>query len=301
MKIHEILVESQRVDEGPLGSLAKAAGRGLGNVIGGVAKTAGAVKGAVKGAVDRAKSSFKAGDQAAYSALAGQPGSTPTAPKAGQSKPAAATAPVGNSQQPAEPKSGVKGFVSGFKKGLAGKTASTSSGGTGSPTSAPKAEPEAISQTSAPTTSAKPAAPEADPTASTPKAEPTASAKPATPEAPPKENPSAVKTPTDSNYAKVKNALAGFDAIQKKEVLNYLMSDPKVKSELSKKTVPSPAPAAKPEEETTPKKKTGGRKNVSLSQSEIDADRDRLIQPQYDSVNRKDKAITESFSLYRKR
>ena len=46
MRIHEILIESQQLDEGPLGAL----GRGIGKVVGGVAKGVGAVAGGVVGA-----------------------------------------------------------------------------------------------------------------------------------------------------------------------------------------------------------------------------------------------------------
>ena len=85
MRLNQILTEEQQqeikmLQEGPLGSLVKAAGRGVGNVIGGVAKGVGAVKGAVKGAVDRVKKDFSAGEKGAYDTLAGKPDSGGTAP-----------------------------------------------------------------------------------------------------------------------------------------------------------------------------------------------------------------------------
>lgn len=113
MRLNQILTEQQQqelemLQEGPLGSLAKAAGRGVGNVIGGVAKGVGAVKGAVKGAVDRAKSSFAAGEKGAYSALSGKPdadgGNAGSA--GGDSAPAAqptSGAPKAQPAAPAEP------------------------------------------------------------------------------------------------------------------------------------------------------------------------------------------------------
>jgi len=121
MRLNQILTEQQQqelemLQEGPLGSLAKAAGRGVGNVIGGVAKAAGAVKGAVKGAVDRAKSSFAAGEKGAYSALSGKPdaddgntgstggGTTPAAQPTGgapKAQPAAAAEPDDQTAKPA--------------------------------------------------------------------------------------------------------------------------------------------------------------------------------------------------------
>jgi branched-chain amino acid transport system ATP-binding protein len=282
MKITEILVESERIDEGPLGSLTKAAGRGVGNVIGGVAKTAGAVKGAVRGAVDRAKSSFKSGDQAAYSALAGK-GSAPAAP--------APAGPAGASAG-----GGIKKFASDFKKGFTGQT--------DEPAAAPAANKPTV-----------PAAPAAAAKPETPAAEPAAAPAAVTAAPAPKATPAAAQEPTDSNYAGVKKAIAGFDAAQKKEVLAYLLSDPKVKSAIDKTVKPAapatPAPAATPalaaaqggEEKPAAagKKRKTPKAKIAPSQAEIDADRDRLIQPQYDSVNRKGKAVTESFSLYRKR
>jgi hypothetical protein len=107
MRLNQILTEAEQqelkmLQEGPLGSLAKAAGRGVGNVIGGVAGAAGAAKGAVKGAIDRVKSSFKAGEKGAYNALAGEPDSGSAA---GAAKPAAGApaAPAGDAAPAAKP------------------------------------------------------------------------------------------------------------------------------------------------------------------------------------------------------
>jgi hypothetical protein len=61
MKINEILVESIQLDEGPFGSIAKAAGTGLGKAVGGAAKGVGAVAGGVAGAWDAAKKGYQSG------------------------------------------------------------------------------------------------------------------------------------------------------------------------------------------------------------------------------------------------
>lgn len=61
MKINEILVESIQLDEGPFGSIAKAAGTGIGKAVGGVAKGVGAVAGGIAGIGKAAKKGFQAG------------------------------------------------------------------------------------------------------------------------------------------------------------------------------------------------------------------------------------------------
>jgi len=87
MRINEILVESQQLDEGPLGSLGKAVGKG----VGGVAKGVGAVAGGIAGIPNAVKKGFQAGKAtvqgdepavgAAQSAPA-KPGNTAGAPSA---------------------------------------------------------------------------------------------------------------------------------------------------------------------------------------------------------------------------
>ena len=61
MKINEILVESQQLDEGPLGSTVKAVGTGVGKAVGGVAKGVGAVAGGIAGIGKAVKKGFQAG------------------------------------------------------------------------------------------------------------------------------------------------------------------------------------------------------------------------------------------------
>ena len=85
MRINEFLTESQQrelqdLQEGPLGSLVKAAGRGIGKVAGGAAKAVGAVAGGVAGL----GSAFKKGYQAGANAVGG-PGAAQSAPSAASS------------------------------------------------------------------------------------------------------------------------------------------------------------------------------------------------------------------------
>lgn len=114
MKITELLTESQeQLDEGPLGSLGKAIGKG----VGGLAKGVGAVAGGVAGigrAVKKGYASGKAtvaGDPDPYAndfknqpAAAGADDEAPAAAPAGGRAPAApAAAPAGSSAPAAEP------------------------------------------------------------------------------------------------------------------------------------------------------------------------------------------------------
>lgn len=89
MKATEFLSESQHTEletltEGPLGSLVKAAGRGIGKAVGGVAKGAGAVAGGVAGI----GSAFKKGYQSGKTTVAGddEPQAQPAATAAPPAK-----------------------------------------------------------------------------------------------------------------------------------------------------------------------------------------------------------------------
>jgi hypothetical protein len=87
MKIDEILVESVQLDEGPFGSIAKAAGTNLGKAVGGVAKGVGAVAGGVAGIGKAVKKGYQTGK-----AVVGGDDEEPD-----QSQPAVTSAP--NAQQ----------------------------------------------------------------------------------------------------------------------------------------------------------------------------------------------------------
>jgi hypothetical protein len=99
MKISEVLVESQ-LQEGPLGSLAGAIGRGVGKTVGGVAKGIGAVAGGIAG-IGKA---FKKGYHAGQGNVAGDDEDEPATKPAGGSGTAPASTAGGTApaaQQPA--------------------------------------------------------------------------------------------------------------------------------------------------------------------------------------------------------
>ena len=78
MRIHEILIESQQLDEGPLGAI----GRGIGKVVGGAAKGIGAVVGGIAGAGTALKKGYQSGKAVVGDdpdPNAGKPGYTPPA------------------------------------------------------------------------------------------------------------------------------------------------------------------------------------------------------------------------------
>lgn len=153
MRINEILVES-KLDEGPMGSLVKAAGRGVGKAVGGVAKGVGAVAGGIAGI----GSAFKKGFSAGKSTVAGEP--DPNATKS--------AAPIPSSSTPAASSSPGQNAAPDQTQANLAKT--------GNPVGAPNdqtpaAPAAAVTPTSAPAASAKPAdataAPAADPKADT--------------------------------------------------------------------------------------------------------------------------------------
>ena len=78
MKISEVLVESQ-LQEGPLGNIAGAIGRGVGKTVGGVAKGIGAVAGGIAG-IGKA---FKKGYHAGQGTVAGDDEDEPATKPAG--------------------------------------------------------------------------------------------------------------------------------------------------------------------------------------------------------------------------
>jgi hypothetical protein len=129
MKITELLVESQQLDEGPFG-------QAVGKAVGGVAKGVGAVAGGIAGIPGAVKKGFQAGK----AAVQGEPAADTT-----QAEPA-----------PAAPKKsgGIRGAIDQFKQGFAqgrGEPTATASTNTAAPTqassaAAPAADPKADAQ-----------------------------------------------------------------------------------------------------------------------------------------------------------
>ena len=236
MRLNQILTEDQQqelkmLQEGPLGSLVKAAGRGVGNVIGGVAKGVGAVKGAVKGAVDRVKKDFSAGEKSAYSALAGEPDTTDTA-----KTPAAAGAAGKPGAGGAAGTSGAAGAGSAAgaagqdgapgKPGAAGTSGAAGQGGAAGAAGTSGAAGAAGQDGAAGDNMARPTSRTVKGTASKDSAA------------------------NDTEYAKVQKAVDGLPPDQRKELIAMLQADPKVKAELAKPN--DEQPQAEPEKDAQP-------------------------------------------------
>ena len=127
MRIHEILIESQQLDEGPLGAL----GRGIGKAVGGVAKGIGAVAGGVVGAGTALKKGYQSGKAVVGDdpdPNAGKPGYTaPAEPTpAPVADPKANTTPSPAPVDPAAPAAGAAAPA-------AGATAAPAAGATAAP------------------------------------------------------------------------------------------------------------------------------------------------------------------------
>ena len=158
MKINELVKKSEleQIEEGPLGSLGTAVGKG----VGGLAKGVGAVAGGVAGL----GSAFKKGFAGGKATVAGDPDPNAAAQPAagGAAQPAAGAAPAaGGAAQPAadpnaaagaQPPAAKKpGFLAGLKSGLGGKPAAggaaqPAAGGAAQPSTPLKAAQDAISK-----------------------------------------------------------------------------------------------------------------------------------------------------------
>jgi hypothetical protein len=316
MKITEILVESQQLDEGPLlNKIGSAIGKGAGALAKGVGAVAGGVAGAgtaMKKGWDAGKAAVaRAGDDEPETAApaAGAPAATAqAAPAAG----ASATAPVGGpTAQPAAGavnKAGPAGTapakpLQGQAKVAADKTAAATAG----------QDPSAAGQTmyaqvkanidkldkkgkqrilqllqkSMAAPAAKPAAgatpaaaPAATPAPAAP--EPTAPAA-AAPEAPAAEPTAAAPTAAPAAEPTAAPAPAATPKKTGGRVKGQLSQDPRAvkRREANAAKTKQQAPAA--------------------SQAEIDADRERIMGVTSDSIVRRQPMMAEGFSLFRKR
>lgn len=314
MRANDFLTENQhreiqQLQEGPLGSLVKAAGTGLGKVAGGVAKGVGAVAGGLAGM----GSAFKKGFQSGKKTVSGEEEPETAA------TPAASTAPA---------------------------NAATTTGTTATTATAPTAEPKASAEpattpaVNTPTPAAKPAA------ATAPTAEPSAAA---APESEPIEKSSDYKKALDAatklspeQKKEVISLLQADPKVAAAVTRQTTKKTEKPKTGTAPKSSANPATQAAPSTDTrnwdertgapisakakaeyekfTPEKKAEIEKNiadekskaptgiakktpkkkVSPSQAQIDADRERLMGPTSDSKIDPRPSITENFSLFRK-
>lgn len=272
MRINEILVESQQLDEGPLGSLAKAVGKG----VGGVAKGVGAVAGGIAGIPGAVKKGFQAG-KAAVQGDEPAPGAAPTQTQANLAKTGnpvgapSATEPV--AAEPAEKKPGLLqkiGQAAGdFKKGF--------QQGSGQPAAPDASAPAATSQAPA-TNTPDPAAAAQNPAADT------------------QQQPVA-KQPTA--YAQVKANIDKLDKKGKQRILQALQK------QLGTSTV-----ASIPQQQTDPKQppvqqqpvvKPRAKKSVNISGRKKVAAPQTQTQVVNQSKEPKGTMVAEGFSIFRKR
>lgn len=301
MKINEILVESQQLDEGPVGDTLGKIGRGIGKVAGGVSKGVGAVAGGVAGL----GTAFKKGFQSGKATVSGEP--DPNAATTGQAgtdsqtgSKAAAGAPAGSA-------------AGGGQPGSSSSSSTTAAGGTpAQTTNVNVAAPGGSSQAAAPTTTAdiNKAGPQGTAAATAPSGAGGAAI-----------NKMAQATAGQSAdkagqtlYATVKSQVNQLDKKGKQRILQLLQKSltqpapaapaaaPAAKPATGPGSATAPAgpgaaprtepdlnaPAAKPaagEQPTTAagKKKPAPRKPAAPSQAEIDADRARIMGATSDS------------------
>ena len=131
MRITEILVESQQVDEGPL---LNKIGTAIGKGAGALAKGVGAVAGGIAGAGKAIKKGYQAGKD-----IVGQAGDEPTAPTTGSAPSTAAAPAAGTAAAPAQ-SSG---------PGLSGTPAAAPTPAAPSTAAAPAANPSLYAQVKA--------------------------------------------------------------------------------------------------------------------------------------------------------
>lgn len=292
MKINEILVESQQLDEGPIGSAVKGAAKLAGKAIGGVGKVAGAIAG-IPGGVKKA---FQKGKQAAQDVIGGtgqgadstEPVDT-AAPAAQQAAPAA--------QQAAPAQSG-GGFVQGFKQGMgmgggqAQAATTTSQVNKQGPSGTAPAQVSGAAQQQALAKTAQAAG--GDPAKA-----------------------------AQTLYATVKAQVNQLDKKGKQRLLQLLQKS--IQQTPAQPAAKAAAPAAGPGSKTAGttaagqpkiepdlnapaeqpaaaagKKKPIPKKKVAPSQAEIDADRARVMGTTTDSVIRKGNMVAEGFTFYRR-
>ncbi len=319
MKINEILIESQ-LHEGPL---LNKIGRGIGKAVGTAAKGVGAVAGGVAGIGKAIKKGFQAGK--ATVGGAGDDGDAPdagadttSAAPGGQPAPAAQTAPA-PTPKTAAPKTAAP-------KTAAPKTnfGKLSAAAQGAPeTSADPKQDTAYAQAQKAIQSLAPEQKkeivtmlQADPKVKA--AMTTKSSQPKTKKAPAagaKKNLGfGFNTDTGEPFSSAEERTAAGEA-GKMAAREFPTAEPKNSpstkgktgstgggvTSIGKVTSTTPTPSAEQPTTTAKGKKKVVKKPAAPSQSEIDADRERIMGVTSDSIVRKQPALHESFSLFRKR
>lgn len=283
MKIREIVLESQQLDEGPIGSAIGAVGRGVGKAVGSAAKGIGAIAGGAMGIGKAIKKGYQTGKSVVSGDDEPAAAGGSAAPATGTAAPAQATAPAAGTQQPAAAPTTTAQIN---KQGPAGTAPAAVSGG---------AQQQALAKT------AQAAGGDSDKAAQTLYA--------------------TVKAQVNQLDKKGKQRI--LQLLQKSmqqtpaQPAAAAPAVPAAKSTAKPAGTPAaakPAPASTPAAEpaATPaagaeqpataagKKKPIPKKKVAPSQAEIDADRARVMGPTSDSIIRQGSMIAEHFSLYRR-
>jgi hypothetical protein len=151
MKLSELAVNDQKIDELSVGGAAKAVGRGVGKTVGGVAKGIGAVAGGIAGIPGAVKKGFQAGKATVSGDPA--PGTQPAAQPAAGTTPqpavaAGAAQPTAGAAQGTKPADTGGTVGSGFAKGFAATTGAAQ----------PAAEPETAQDAEEPNQTTEPQA-----------------------------------------------------------------------------------------------------------------------------------------------
>jgi DNA polymerase-3 subunit gamma/tau len=231
MKIKDILVENQQLDEGPLDAI----GRGVGKLAGGTAKAVGSVAGGVAGL----GKAFMKGYRGGKATVAGddEEGGAP-APAAGAEQPAAggtapAAAPAGGGAAPAAgggaaPKAKAK------PQSTFGKLTTAAGGGAEEPASDNAQAAPAAPGAATPNASATPK------TTKQKDAELGAVEKDAAQRQQAKDQ-TQPKDMNDTAYAQAQKAVKSLPPEQQKEIVTMLQADPKVKAAMSKPAAPKSA------------------------------------------------------------
>jgi hypothetical protein len=280
MRINEILIESQQVNEGPLmNKIGSAVGKGVGTL----AKGVGAVAGGVAGLGRAIKKGYQAGKQTVGGAGDSDETDIDSAPASNST----ATASTPTAVQPAQPAQTATSTSSAAKQPAAksnfNKLTTAAAGDAPEPAAAPKAD-TAYAQAQKVVNALPPeqkqeliAMLQADPKV---KASMT---KPAAPKAKATVDPTAQPDaqPTTAAASKGKTGSTGGGV-----------------TNIGKVTSTTPAPTGA--EPVAKGKKKGSKKPAGLSQAEIDADRERIMGVTSDSVIRNGSVVSESFSFFRK-
>ena len=327
MKIQEILVESQ-LQEGPiLNKIGSAVGKG----VGALAKGVGAVAGGVAGLGSALKKGYQAG-KSTVSKAGDDDSADATTPADSGNTAAAGTEPAGGATNGSGAAGGAPAAQKKAPTSAFGKLSAAANSGEEQPAAsgAPAGAAPAAKPAAKPAAGGAPAELAPNPKADTAYAQAQKAIASLPPEqkkeivtmlqsdhkvkaamtAAPKVKPAAKPA---AGGAGAMGAMAGQLAKGGAAEPNTMANAPVSKTNKAKPgnpnaaptaapaATPTAAPAVNPEgEKPAPKKRAPPKKKAAPDQATIDADRERIMGPTSDSVIRKQPALSEGFSLFRK-